>query len=75
MDIELLSYALHSAGLTYVVYDGTAVVLKAGGVAHQAVPGHLADDLDVAGLGVVLQSPGRHVQQPLRPLQTQVSED
>ena len=57
--------------LTNVVDDGTAIVLQAGCVAHQTVARHLADDLDVARLRLVLQLPGRHVQQPLRTLRAQ----
>ena len=73
----ILRYSLQSLipTLTYVVYYSTAVVLQARSVAHKAEAGHLADDLDVAGLGVVLQSPRGPVQQPLRPLQRHVSED
>ena len=53
---------------TDVVNHCTAIVLEAGGVAHEAEGGNLAGDPDVTHLGVVLQPPGGRVEQPLSAL-------
>ena len=54
--------------ITNVVDHCTAIVLEAGGVAHEAEGGHLAGDPDVADLSVVFQPPGGRVEQPFSSL-------